>query len=125
MKKSILASVLVLALSGPAFAQGMPPGGGQGGGQGGPGGSMDSPELKALQFKNHKDEMLKSISNRIAEMQLRTSEMVADMEKKRACVEAAATQEALKSCMPPPMGGSGHGGGEGGGMMGKPPEQKQ
>lgn len=56
-----------------------------------------------LELKNRKSEMLLRIKNKMDEMQ-----------KSQACIEAAATREALHSCRPSKGGGEGM---PGGGMM--------
>lgn len=112
MKKSVYAvaivvSAMLLATSS-VQAEESPHQGHDGGAmqQQDPQSQADRQAEEALELKNRKEEMLLKITNRIAQMQ-----------KAKDCISAAATREALHSCMPKPQGGGKKKGG-GHGMMG-------
>jgi len=95
MKKTFIAAGLALVLAGPAFAEdaAVPP--------------MEKGEKRQehreMKFDERKAKILEHMSARIAEMQ-----------KRQSCVQAAATPEALKACMPEGYRKRRHGGPGGG-----------
>lgn len=111
MKKYVYVSTAIAAIIAVSSAFAEMPAGGQPKAALDPQAQESRKAEEAMMFKNRKEEMLLHFSNKIAEMQ-----------KNKDCVQAAADKEAMMKCLPqhPMMGG----GDQGGHMMGGPGGQE-
>lgn len=110
MKKYVVMAVMVFALALPGSARSENPAP-EGNGAPPPGGPQAHLQMNEQQFQHHKTEILARMNQHLAEIQ-----------KRVACVQAAANPQALHGCLPPPPQGFGkdHEGKPGQGPEGKP-----